>query len=195
MDEFLYAAFVAKLASGRKEEAKLAIRRFIESFNNLEEKEDWTRRFLSTTKPGTKLRHELYEEVVLPVLMAGYETRDPWSLYWLAQTSRNARYFGRRLDLPSPQELLKEAHALDPSSDAIRRDLLCRLLNGFEYMAHEWPAGLLYDPDSPWQTQYWEILAEIKLARELDSSGKYAGRIAKFEEIVAADAKRKKARS
>jgi hypothetical protein len=194
MDEFLYAEFIAKLASGRKEEARLAIRRFIESFNNLEEREDWTRRFLSTIKPGTKLRHELYEEVVLPVLMAGYEARDPWSLYWLAQTSKNARYFDRRLDLPSSQELLKEAHALDPSSDAIRHDLLRSLLYGFEYMAHEWPTALLYAPDSPWQTQYREILAEIRLARELDTSGKYAGQIAKFEKIVAADAKRKKAR-
>ena len=195
MDESLYTQFVAKQASGRKEEAKVAIRRFVESFNSLKEKEDWTRKFLSTQRPGTALRHELYQEVIFPVLIAGYETRDPWSLYWLAETYQNlfsSAY--KRFDLPPPQDLLKEAYALAPSSEEIRRGLLRSLLRGFEYMAHEWPTGLLYAPDSPWQTQYWELRAEIQLARELDTSGAHANEIADFEQIVAADAERKMTR-
>jgi hypothetical protein len=59
-------------------------------------------------------------------------------------------------------------------------------------MAHEWPSGLLYSPGRPWQTQYWEVLSDIRLARELDASGAHADEIAKFEQIVAADTKRKK---
>jgi hypothetical protein len=196
MDESLYTQFVTEQASGRKQEAKVAIRRFVESFNSHKEKEDWTRKFLSTQKPGAALRHELFEEIILPVLVGGYENRDPWSLYWLAETYQNhSSSTYRRLDLPAPQDLLKEAYALAPSSEEIRCGLLRSLLRGFEYMAHEWPAGLLYAPDSPWLTQYWEIRAEIQLARELDTSGKHNNEIAEFEQIVAADAERKKTRS
>lgn len=195
MDESHYALFLTKQASGRKEEARIAIRRFIGSFDGLKEKEDWTRKFLSTLKPGTAVRHELYEQVIFPVLVAGYGNRDPWSLYWLAETGQNlfkAKHLYERIGSPPLQHLFKEAYALAPSSDEIRTGLLRDLLRGFEYMAHEWPSGLLYDPGTPWQTQYWEVRQEIQLARELDASGAHADEIAKFEQIVAADTKRKK---
>jgi len=195
MDESYYAQFLTRQASGRKEEARTAIRQFVGSFNDLEEKEDWTRKFLSTLKPGTVMRHELYEEVILPVLVAGYANHDPWSLYWLAETSQNlfkARHLFERIGSPAPQERLKKAYALAPSSDEIRRGLLRDLLRGFEYMSHEWPSGLLYNPEMPWQTQYWELLADIRLARGLDATGTHADAIAEFERTVAADAERKR---
>ena len=194
MDESHYALFLTEQASGRKEEAKTAIRRFIGSFDDLKEKEHWTQKFLSTLKPGTAVRHELYEQVIFPVLVAGYGNRDPWSLYLLAETGENlfkAKHLYERIGSPSLQDLLKEAYALAPSSDEIRTGLLRDLLRGFKYMAHEWPSGLLYGPGRPWQTQYWEVLSDIRLARELDASGAHADEIAKFEQIVAADTKRK----
>jgi hypothetical protein len=194
MDESHYSRFLARQASGRKEEARTAIRRFVESFNELEEKETWTRKFLSTLKPGAVVRHELYEAIIFPVLLAGYGERDSWSLYWLAETAHNwqkAMHLAERIG-SSPQQLLLDAHAIAPSSDEIGRGLLRSLLRGFEYMAHEWPSGLLYNLDKPWETQYWELLAEIRLARKLDTSGVHAQQIAEFEQIVIADAKRKK---
>jgi hypothetical protein len=195
MDESYYAQFLSKQLAGLKEEARTAIQRFVESFNDLEEKEDWTRKLLSTHEPSDVVRHELYQEVIFPVLLAGYERRDPWSLYWLAETSKNlfkAKHLYQRIGSPPPQALLKEAYALAPSSVEIREGLLRDLLRGFEYMAHEWPAGLLYYPDQTWQTQYWEVLADIRLARELDTTGAHAQEIAEFEQIVAADATRKR---
>jgi hypothetical protein len=231
MDESHYTQFLASQTAGLKEEARTAIRRFVASFNGLEEKEDWTRKFLSTLKPGAVVRHELYEEVIFPVLVAGYENRNPWSLYWLAQTSQNlfkAKHLYQRIGAPSPLELLKEAYGLAPSSEEIssgllrsllphqrtgappplellkeayelapsseeiRSGLLRSLLRGFEYMAHEWPAGILYSADKPWQTQYWGVLADIRLARELDTSGAHSHEIAEFEQKVTADAKRTK---
>lgn len=194
MDESFYVQFLAEQASGRKEEAKIAIRRFVESFNGLEERETWTRKFLSTHKPGTVVRHELYAEVIFPVLFAGYGKRDPWSLYWLAETEQNlakAAHLAERIS-SSPQQLLLDAHAIAPASDEIGRGLLRSLLHGFEYIAHEWPSGLLYHVDKPRETQYWELLAEIRLARKLDTSGAHTQQLAEFEQIVVADARRKK---
>jgi hypothetical protein len=89
-------------------------------------------------------------------------------------------------------DLFKQAYALAPTSDEIRSGLLRDLLRGFEYMAHEWPVGLLYAPHQPWQAQYDEVIGDIQLARELDSTGAHAKEIAEFEAKVHTDSMRRR---
>jgi hypothetical protein len=74
---------------GLRKEAKLSICQFVESFTDFAEMEAWTRKFLSTFKGGKRIRHELYERIIFPVLLAGHDRLDPWSIYWLAETAQN----------------------------------------------------------------------------------------------------------
>jgi hypothetical protein len=190
MDEGYFAAFLDKEKLGLKEEARTSIRRFVESFDGLAEKEAWTRKYLRTLRHGNVVRHELYEHVIFPVLAAGYERRDPWSLYWLAETGQNlfkAQHLYQRIGSPPLLDLFKQAFALAPTSSEIRDGLLRDLLRGFEYMAHEWPVGILYDPHQSRQEQYDEVIGDIRLARELDSAGAHVEKIAEFEAMVHAD--------
>jgi hypothetical protein len=168
MDVTIYNQFLAEQKAGLRKQAKISISRFIESFADQTEMETWTQQFLSTLRPGEVVRHELYEAVIFPVLFAGFERRDAWSLYWLAETERNlskAPHLLRSIGSPPSEQLFKEAYALAPSSYEIRRGLLRDLLRRFDFMAHEWPSAILYPPEKPWQSQYWELLADIIGAR------------------------------
>jgi hypothetical protein len=69
---------------------------------------------------------------------------------------------------------------------------LSDLVRGFDFMGHEWPIGILYDPNKPWPNVYWEARQEIRLARELDTAGLYAREISDFEGKITADFARRK---
>jgi len=77
------------LAGGRREDAGLMLDAFLRSFKTSEQREQWPRRFLKTHTYGAKVRHEVYAELIFPVLLAGSKRGDAWSLYWLAGTSQN----------------------------------------------------------------------------------------------------------
>jgi hypothetical protein len=193
LDETLYAKFLAARKAGLRDEAKVAISQFVESFAGFAEKEAWTRQFLSTLPPGERVRHELYERVIFPVLLAGHDRLDPWSIYWLGETAQNlyrAWPLYKQLGAPPIQRLFKEAYALAPSSAEIRQGLLRDLLRGFDYMAHEWPSGILYAAGEPLETQHREALQDIQLARSIDDNGAHAQKIDDFEQKVLAYAVR-----
>jgi len=175
--------------------AKATIRDFVDSFADLAEMASWTKEYLSTSRPGELIRHELYEGVIFPVLLSGYERKDAWSICWLANTWRNlakAEHLRRRISFQHQTELFKEAYLLEPHSEVARERLLSDLVEGFNFMGHEWPIGILYDPSKPWPNAYWEAQQEIRLARELDTAGLHAREIDDFEEKINADFARRK---
>jgi hypothetical protein len=194
VDETLYEKFLAAQKAGLRNEAKTAICQFVESFAGRAEMQAWTRKFLSTLRPGERIRHELYEGVIFPVLLSGHDRLEAWSIYWLAETTDNlfrAPHLFKRLGSPPMQRLFKEAYALAPASPEFRGGLLRDLLRGFHYMGHEWPSGILYDPKRPWETEYLEILQDIELARTLDETGAHTQEIKEFEQKILADAARR----
>ena len=78
--------FNHSIESGNRPEAATAIRAFVESFSDLQEKRLWSENYLATARYGHKIRHELYESVIFPALLDGYRRSDPWSLRWLARS-------------------------------------------------------------------------------------------------------------
>jgi hypothetical protein len=186
----LYEKYVEFRRLGRKKEAKIAIRAFLNSFHTFSERQDFSKEFLERLhfdhpryeQFRSHIRHELYQEVILPVLLDGYRKKDPWSLYWLAST-----HVGSELvDDKAPLDLMKECFDLERGSTRVRNALLSMLLAGFEYSAHEWPSGILWDSKGATLSQCDEILSDIQLARELDADGRYSRELDDYERKIRA---------
>jgi len=187
MDAELYQQYLALKDAGKKEQAKMVLDRFIASFQSAEEKEQWVRAFLESGDFGDRIRHEIYEQLVFPVLLKGYHAKDPWSLLWLAKTNLNlisASWLHSQVDSRSPYELLREAYAIAPD-EAIRNELLLADLRGYAYCEHEWPAGILYDGGlGATLEQCDDLLQEIEFTRTLDREGRHKLYLDSFEAKV-----------
>jgi hypothetical protein len=187
MNPALYEDYWALLAAGRRNEARSSLNAFIQSFRTFEEREQWTRAFLATHAYGERVRHEIYAEVIFPVLLAGSRRKDAWSLFWLAGTSENLsrmRRLHEQIDFKGELAFLKEAYAADRSFSEVRKRLLKHLLNYFVYAGHEWPAGILWGLDGATVDQCAELMSEVILARELDRECAHTASIDEFESML-----------
>jgi hypothetical protein len=138
VDLSLYETYEALRRSGRRKEAGLALRAFLDTLESFADRKQLTEKLLATHEFGRSLRHEIHQEVVLPVLLEGYRNKDPWALYWLAGTGVDPA----KVDGKGSLALLKECFQLDRKSQRVRDGLLHTLLRGFSHSAHEWPAGI-----------------------------------------------------
>ncbi|MBW4553017.1 MAG: hypothetical protein KME35_18190 [Aphanocapsa sp. GSE-SYN-MK-11-07L] len=186
MNADLYEQFISLKNSGRKVETKVAFDSFIATFKTLDQKRAWVFSFLEAGNYGHKVRHEIYENLVYPVLLDGYLGRDASSVAWLARTASNL--YALKSPHPSLKDktelaLFKEAYSLEPREE-IRANLLKTLINWFSFSQHEWPAGILYGMDGANVEQCEEILQEIDFARSLDRQNKYDGYWSEFEAKV-----------
>lgn len=184
MNSALYEGYLALLAEGRRKDAGLMLGAFLRSFNTSEEREQWAHTFLKTHTYSARVRHEVYAELIFPVLLAGSKRNDAWSLYWLAGTIQNlysARGLYEQIKFEDKISLLKTAYAIDRKSSEVRKALLKSLLDYFDYASHEWPDGILWGNDGATLDQCNEIMSEVTLARELDRECAYALSIDEFE--------------
>lgn len=173
MEFSYYEEFKHALASGRRATASTALQPFIESFGSLEEKARWTRWYLENESYGHRIRHEIYESIIFPVLRNGYENSDPWCILWLARTAQNfysSQSLWAQIDGKTGQSLLRELVELCPTHDEARANLLSNLIESFRYMVHEWPTGILYGCDGATADECLAIVADLDLARRLDSA-------------------------
>ena len=161
---------------------------FICSFADLDDKYKWSKEFLENTEYGHKIRHELYENIIFPVLRNGYDNNDPWSLYWLAKTIRNVYGSERMMSLidnKSDFALMKEYYKLT-KSDEICLELLSRTMSSIGYTMHEWPIGIVMGHLESLD----ELLNKIEYARTLDLGNKYTESLRETEKIVYSEKKR-----
>lgn len=177
MIEAHYERYQALKAAGRRAEAADALAAFIASFVDNAEKETWARAFLATHDGRGTIRHELYEQVIFPVLLAAYRQNDPWSLRWFAATSQNlyqAKHLWSQVDYKTDFAFLKDLVAIAPNDAQARSALLDRQIDWLRHCVHEWPVGILYGMDGANLSQCDEILAEIESTRNLDADQAYA---------------------
>jgi hypothetical protein len=187
MNSALYEGYLARLAEGRRKDAGVMLDAFLRSFNSSEEREQWTRTFLKTHTYGERVRHEVYAELIFPVLLAGSIRNDVWSLYWLAGTCQNlhsAHGLHAQIKFKGKTDLLRDAYAIDRTSIEVCDALLKSLLDDFAYASHEWPAGILWSMNGATLSQCTEIMSKVALARELDCECAYALTIDEFERKV-----------
>lgn len=202
----LYQRFLSAKNRGLKSEAREAISQFIASFSSFDEKRAWTKQFLESEIFGHKIRHELYEQIVFPVLLDGYRKRDTWSILWLARTSQNfyaSEKLFAALNFKTALALLQEAHEIAVNSpqltapeatsfqaqalevaEAARQELLDAQIRWFDYSQHEWPEGILWGKDVSTRLECDEILAILSATRDLDTENLHANYFDEFEDKV-----------
>lgn len=166
----LYNLYLEHREAGRKREATDAIRDFVASFKRESDREEWVRQFLEHGVYGHRIRHEIYAQLVFPVLLDGYARRSFWSISWLAKTVSNVYAdpsLHAQIGFKGERQLFREAFELH-QSDEMRDRLLSAHLSEFEYCAHEWPAGILYGTDGATAEECREILEDLDFARALD---------------------------
>ncbi len=186
MDEERYEQYRTLKASGKKREAKVALDTFIDSFTSRDDKRQWVRTFLTRGDFGHKIRHEIYERLVFPVLLEGHNRRDAWSTLWLARTYPNLHdspSLHSHIAQKTEWQLLREAYDIEPN-DEVRACLLQTDLDWFDYCQHEWPAGILYGYDGATFAECEELLSEAAFARTLDIERKHAAFLEEFERKV-----------
>ncbi|WP_461535315.1 hypothetical protein [Spongorhabdus nitratireducens] len=180
-----YQQFTEFEARGLKKQATAAIRAFIDSFDDSEEIEAWVWKYLPGLKRNrnSRIRHEIFHELVYPVLKAGYERDDFDCTLWLGKLSQNL-YQSRRLHEESgwisAQELYEKCHEIDPENSEVRLLLLGSIISWLEYTEHEWPAGILYDNNGATLEQCDEISAEVEKVLRLDQEQKYTAFISQY---------------
>lgn len=121
---------------GLKAEAKAALQEFIEGFSGLAEKIAWTDRNFDTLVHNrhARIRHELYESVVFPALLHGFEADDPQAKFRLAASEQNllsAQHLHAKIGYRSGLDLLTEAYTADPENEQYQDALLQSLLADF----------------------------------------------------------------
>jgi len=189
MDETKFQFFIKAQAEGRKAEAKTAVRTFVASCaaDTEADIERWVFAYLATLTdhPHLRVRHELLEDLILPVLLRGYGRQDPDSLCWLGRLWANlqsdrrlfAKIENKTMHNVSGLQLLRRAYHLAPDRTDIAQALFKALVDVFDDVQHEWPTGLLMRRD-----EVPEYLVDIRLARQLDSSGRHQLMLDQFED-------------
>ena len=178
----LYERFLFLKERGNKGESKAYLDNFIASFSSLGEKRAWVHHFFETRYTGGKVRHEIYENLVFPVLLDGYLHNEAWSLLWLFQTKDNLyanKALHAQVGFRAGSDFLRQAYAMEPAH-SVRRFLLAEQIRGFDYCQHEWPSGILYGADGATQSECEELLREIAFTRQLDIGRLHTGYLNDF---------------
>lgn len=174
-----YQEFRELEEKGLKKQASRALRDFISSFENGREKEEWVWDYLPKLQNNrhSRIRHEIFHELVYPTLKAGYENNDFASTLWLGKLAQNiyqAQQLHEELDWVSELGLYNKSHEIDPSNDEARLLLLKAIVSWLEYSEHEWPSGILYGNDGATIEQCDEISAEVQRVLKLDKEHIYS---------------------
>lgn len=164
---------------GLKKEASKSIRAFISSFDEKDEIEKWVWDYLPELKTNrsSRIRHEIFHELIFPVLKAGYLKGDFSCTLWLGKLIQNI-YQTQKLDeeLGGVTELglFNKCHDLDPENEEARLLLLNSIVSWLEYSEHEWPAGILYGNNGATLEQCADINIEVERVLKLDKEHKYS---------------------
>lgn len=164
-----------------KKKQKEHIDNFINSFSSYDEKKSWSYGYLQEANYGHKIRHELYKEVIFPILLEGYKKSEVKALYFLGKTIENlSEELHSKIDFKTKYELLKECYIQDDSNKEIEEFLLQELYRSFEYMIHEYPKGLCLAKDQTPQ----EVLKELTFAKAIDKQNRHHDFFNEVEEIL-----------
>lgn len=174
-----YQAFKEFEEKGLKKQASKSVRSFISSFESEREVEDWVWKYLPMleTNRHSRIRHEIFHELVFPVLKSGYEKNDFYSTLWLGKLAQNiyqAQQIHKELGWVTELGLYNKSHELDPSNDEARLLLLKAIVAWLEYSEHEWPSGILYGNNGASIEQCDEISTEIQRVLKLDKEHRYS---------------------
>ena len=117
-------------------------------------------------KEDIRVRLPLFEHVLFPALMEGRRDGRADCTRWLSHFSTLLIHRRNCMAQLPPEErteagMLRAVLRLDPSNQKARQQLIRTLADGFHYMLHEVPAGVLYSADAATEMECDLLLAEV----------------------------------
>jgi hypothetical protein len=164
----------------------------MKSFEDNTEKELWTIKYLSELEINQKepIPNDLFEGIILPVLITGYKNNNVNLMIKLIKLSRNyhqnRNIYKRIMEVLNYKhllEIIKECYSLEPNDKYIQRIYLEELIGELDYCVHEFPY-ILYGNKSATRENCKELLEETKIAKRLDKENKYEKQIIEYENRI-----------
>lgn len=185
-----YNDFLKYQDKGLKNKAGKSVRLFVSAFKNEIEIKDWVLKYLPriTTNRSSRIRHEIFHELVYPVLKPGYFDNDFTSTLWLGKLIQNiyqAPKLHEELSWVTEIQLYRRCYDEKPENDEARLLCLKSLVEWLEYSEHEWPSCILYGNDGATLEQCGEILSEVELILKLDIEHQYSEFIKQYSKKLA----------
>jgi hypothetical protein len=176
-------------AKGLKTKAKECVNKFIRSFENYSEKESWTMEYLSTLEMNRngRVRNELFEEIIFPVLLDGYNRKNVFLMVWLAKLNQNYHQNHRiweKMDYRTEVEIVMECYDLEPDNNAVTDLLLELMVNELDFNMHEWPPYILFGNSAATKDECKILLDRTGLINKLDRNKKYSAYIRDCEDKI-----------
>lgn len=186
MNEDHFKKFETLLDAGRKVDAKRALEEFLASASSESDKENWVFANLPNLKlnRASRIRHEVFEEIVFPVLLRGFQQGYPWHQYWLGRLEQNlitSKRHWSAVGYISDTELFRRAYLQESENDEYRKALLYSIMRKLDFCDHEWPAGLIGVES---KQDFDELDADIAFADHLDREGTYSESLAEIAQHV-----------
>ena len=185
MDLAKYEQFKELEARGLRKQAKAALHDFVHSCENDEERRAWTEKYLTDEMPKHRVRHELFEHIIFPVLLAEYHQQNTWATLWLAkliQNLYNARFLHEAVGYKTENQLLRECFTWDSTNQEVRKLLLRSQIRWSEFCDHEYPSGILYGMNGATLEDCQVLHKEVEFTRNLDDANSYTAYLQEFEE-------------
>ena len=171
---------------GSRKKASVAIKMFIDSFHDRNQIEEWVWEYLSDydTERRLHIRHEIFSELVYPVLKYGFDNNNFKCTYWLYMLIHNL-YKNRTLHELSgyltETQVLEKCYRLNSTDNHIRSLLLKSLVGFLEYSIHEWPFGIIFGNNGATISECRIIRKDVRRVRELDYDNIYKAFIEDYE--------------
>jgi hypothetical protein len=174
---------------GIKSKGKECLNSFINSFENYNEKLLWTIEYLPELKfnKNNRIRNELFEEIVFPVLLEGYNNRNIKLMIWMVKLNQNFTQnekLWKKINYVSNLSLIRECYEMEPDNTEIVDLYLEIIIEKILFRIHEWPYGILIGNTFAEKDECKKLLEEIPLLNKLDRNKKYSELIMEYESII-----------
>jgi hypothetical protein len=174
---------------GIKSKAKEFIDKFVNSFENYEEQELWTIEYLPKLEMDSngRIRNELFEEIIFPVLLNGYSKKDISLMVWLVKLNQNYYQNNRiwkKMNYKTKFEIITECYDIEPNNNEVIELYLEILIEKIDFSIHEWPFGILYGNSFATKDECKILLEKTKLIKELDRNKEYSEYINSYENKI-----------
>lgn len=173
---------------GRKADAKRHVESFLNSINSDAERREWIAHHLPDmiVNGAGRIRHELFVEVVWPVLSVDVRNGDVHAMITLARLGQNmisAKVPEFQPGYGNETALWRMAFERCPESETARTGYGKALLVNVDYAFHEWPSGVLLANQADWQAELEELSVELDLI-ELLLGNKISLKISKYRRWI-----------
>ena len=174
---------------GLKLKVKEYLTNFINSFEGYNEKVLWTIEYLPKLKfnKNGRIRNELFEEIVFPVLLEGYNNKNIKLMLWMVKLNQNLyqnNKLWKKINNVSSLELIGECYKIEPNDNEIIDLYMEILIEKILFRIHEWPYGILIGNTFAEKDECKKLLEEIPLLNKLDRNKKYSELIMEYEKII-----------